>query len=598
VAASFRARLERARAALDRLDRRGAWVANFRGATFAGALVAAGLSIYEKLPRLEGWGLAGLLMAGYVALAVWHQAILSSEGRERLRVQLNERGLARLDGGWHAFPNRGERYLDPEHPYAPDLDLFGQGSLFQLIDESGTRRGEERLASWLSAPAPAEVVRARQRGSAELAGLLDFRQELLIESRLASKEKADPARFIAWAEGESLLAPIRWAQPLGWALPAAFAASACLASFHWIPSAVPWACFISLLAVAALTRKRLQAMYEAIRSSEGGFVRFENAFRLVEGQRFEDATLQATAQAVGVTASASLAAFSRRFSFAELRQSAQMHAVIHILTLWDVHWLFSLERWRARHGSQVRAWFDALAELEALSSIAGLAHVRPEFRQPAILEDRARLVARGLGHPLLDAPIRNDVALPEPGNALVITGSNMSGKTTLLRAMGANAVLALAGAPVCADAFEVGTVRVLTGMRVKDSLERGVSYFYAEVQRIKLLLSSAREAHGRALFLLDEILLGTNARERQVASREILRLLLQTGAIGAVATHDLTLSTLAEARALQVKNAHFEDQISEGKMTFDYRLRDGIVQGTNALRVLREAGIEVEDRQP
>jgi DNA mismatch repair ATPase MutS len=295
---------------------------------------------------------------------------------------------------------------------------------------------------------------------------------------------------------------------------------------------------------------------------------------------------------MGASATIALRSFSRRFGFAELRQSTQIHPVVNLLTLWDVHWMFALEGWRRAYGSQVRKWFDALAELEALSSLAGFAHVRPDFCVPTVSEGRLALATQGLGHPLLEDPVPNGVSFAD-ANAFVITGSNMSGKSTLLRALGINAVLALAGARVCATSLSISPLRVLTGMRVKDSLERGVSYFYAEVQRIKLLLDEAKAADGRALFLLDEILLGTNARERQVAAREILRLFLESGAIGMVATHDFTLSSMEGDRGLRVRNVHFEDQIVDGRMSFDYRLREGVVEQTNALRVLHAAGIDI-----
>ncbi len=287
--------------------------------------------------------------------------------------------------------------------------------------------------------------------------------------------------------------------------------------------------------------------------------------------------------------------FGRLYGFAELRQSGQLHAVINLLLLWDVHWLFRLEAWRRVNGKQVRGWFSALAELEALSSLAGLAHDRPGFVFPTLVAGEPRFEARALGHPLLDRPVRNHVSLSGGGRALLITGSNMSGKTTLLRAIGVSAVMAQAGLPCCAEALTVSELRVLTSMRVTDSLERGVSYFYAEVKRMKAVLDAAAEAKGRALFLLDELLLGTNTRERQIASRELLRLLLATGASGAITTHDLSLAELENEAPSQVKNVHFRDLVEDGKMTFDYQLREGVVDSTNALRVLRQAGIEVRE---
>jgi DNA mismatch repair ATPase MutS len=241
----------------------------------------------------------------------------------------------------------------------------------------------------------------------------------------------------------------------------------------------------------------------------------------------------------------------------------------------------------------VRRWFDALAELEALAAFATFAFERPELSFPELSPSGPLFEAKGLGHPLLESPVRNDVALLRPGEALLVTGSNMSGKTTLLRAVGTNALLAQAGAPCCAERLRLSPLEILTSMRVKDSLERGVSYFYAEVQRLKLLLDRAQAAKGQALFLLDEILLGTNTRERQIASREVIQLLLKTGAVGAVSTHDLTLASLEEESEGRVRNVHFRDHLEGEQMVFDYLLRPGVVATTNALRVLELAGIPI-----
>jgi DNA mismatch repair ATPase MutS len=276
-----------------------------------------------------------------------------------------------------------------------------------------------------------------------------------------------------------------------------------------------------------------------------------------------------------------------------VRQSGQLHPVLNLLTLWDTHTLFALERWRRAHGSQVRGWFDALAQLEAISGLAGLAFDRPTWMWPTVEEGGPRVLARGLGHPLLAESVRNDVALEGPAEALLITGSNMSGKTTLMRALGLNTVVALAGGPVCAETFDVTPLQVLTCMRVRDSLEQGVSYFYAEVRRLKLVLDAAAASRGQVLFLLDEILTGTNTRERQLASRQVLRLLLESGAIGCITTHDLSLAELAGEFPGRVHNVHFRDTVVEGQMHFDYRLREGVVDTTNALRVMALAGIPV-----
>ncbi|MDC0707690.1 DNA mismatch repair protein MutS [Stigmatella sp. ncwal1] len=580
------------RAALDRLSGRYAYL---RGLTFLGAAVLAGLTVFERLPKGAGWAVVGALVL-YAVLAVLHHGVFRRDARERLYVTLNERGLARLSGGWREFTEHGERFVSSAHPYASDLDVFGQGSLFQLLNETATRAGEERLASWLSRPAPPETVETRQGAARELAARTAFRQDLCVEARTVSQEKVDPGLFIQWAEAGPSLESIRWARRFALVLPPLTLTLYVLGDLRLLPV---WAWGLGLFAqlgVALATFGTLRQVDERLSVAERGFVRYAPLFAQLEGQPVHHPLLQrlqAGLQRPGEPAvSTHFRRFGWRYSLVEFKRHP-FHPVVHLFTFWDLHVFFALEDWRARHGAQVRQWFEALAEWEALSCLAGFAHDRPEFTWPTLVTEGPRLEAQALGHPLLDNPVPNDVSLAGPRHALLITGSNMSGKTTLMRAVGANAVLALAGAPVCAKAFTLSPLQVLTSMRVKDSLERGVSYFYAEVQRIKAVLDAATEARGQALFLLDEILLGTNTRERQIASREVLRLLLDTGACGAVTTHDVSLAVRDGEPGTHVVNVHFREHLEDGKMVFDYRLRLGVVDTTNALWVLHLAGVPI-----
>jgi hypothetical protein len=584
---------------LAELDRVSARYANLRGVTFLAAAVVSGLILFGRLPRAGWWAVLGAVVV-YIVLAVLHNGVFRREARERLYVTLNERGLARLSGAWREFTERGERFLSSSHLYAPDLDVFGQASLFQLLNETATRAGEERLASWLSAPAPAEEVVARQGAAQELAAHVDFRQELCVEARVVSREKANPGQFIQWAERGPTLESIRWSRPVALLLPPTTVALYVLGQLAVLPGWLWWVGLLLQLGVVVATRAVLRQMDESLSAGEHGFVRYAPLFERIERQELRHPLLQRLQSGLQRAGEPSISThfhrFSRLYSFVEFKRH-QFHPVVNLLTLWDIHALFALEHWRARHGHEVRGWFEALAELEALTCLAGFAHDRPDFTWPTLVAEGPRVEAKALGHPLLDAPVLNDVSLPGPRHALLITGSNMSGKTTLMRALGTNAVLALTGAPVRARELTLSPLQVLTSMRVKDSLERGVSYFYAEVQRIKAVLDAAAAAKGQALFLLDEILLGTNTRERQIASREVLRLLLGTGACGAVTTHDLSLAALADEPGMSVVNVHFRDHLEDGKMVFDYQLRPGVVDTTNALRVLRMAGVPVTDAE-
>ncbi len=595
---TYRDRVATAKTQLAQLDAKGGRFANLRLATF---LIAVGLALTTLFGRLPGWGFLAALgtMAIYAAFAVRHAKVIREERTAKTVLLLNERGLARLAGKWRDFPSQGERYRVDGHLYVGDLDVFGHGSLFQRLDETSTQTGEKLLAGWLSAPTKSIAeISARQNALKQLSPLIDFRQLLVSETRQAVAQKADPSKFIRWVENGSSIASLKWAFVLAHILP--------LVTFGlWVGAQtqvlLEWVPYLGLglqIAVVVITAPKLAEMYAQLAMGEQGFVQFEHTFEAIDAQQFSDPLLSRLKLGLatgGPPVSKRLKAFERLHGFASLRSAKEVHWIINALLLWDLHFLFRIERWRSALGTGVRGWFESLAQLEALSSMATWGYENPAHCWPEVDDSPVHFDAQQLGHPLLDAPVRNDVTLEGPGTALVITGSNMSGKTTLMRAMGLNTVMALAGMPVCASALKVSAVQVLTSMRVKDSLERGVSYFYAEVQRIKAVLDVARANPQKTIFLLDELLMGTNTRERQIASRELMRMLLSTGAAGALTTHDLSLTELASDPKVKVRNVHFCDLEKNGEMTFDYLLRDGVVETTNALDVLRRAGVDIRE---
>ncbi len=589
-------RVASAKERLAQLDARGGRLANLRLATF---LAAAGLALATIFGFLPGWGFLSALgtMGIYAALAVRHAKVIREERTVKTLLLLNERGLARLAGKWRDFPSQGEKYRVEGHLYVGDLDVFGHGSLFQRLDETSTQAGEKLLAGWLAEPTKsAKEIISRQAALKELAGLIDFRQRLVSETRQVVAQKADPSKFIRWVENGSSISSLKWAFALAHVLP--------LVTFGlWVGVQarvlLDWVPYVGLglqIAIVVVTSPKLAAMYAQLAMGEQGFVQFEHTFEAIDAQPFSDPLLRqlkAGLSTGGPAVSQRLKRFERLHGFASLRSAKEVHWLVNALLLWDLHFLFRIERWRSELGTGVRGWFDSLSQLEALSSMATWAYENPGCAWPEVDEGPVHFEAKALGHPLLDHPVLNDVVLEGPGTAVVITGSNMSGKTTLMRAMGLNTILALAGMPVCARALKVSVSQVLTSMRVNDSLERGVSYFYAEVQRIKAVLDAAKAHPGHTLFLLDELLMGTNTRERQIASRELMRMLLSTGASGALTTHDLSLTELANYPGVKVRNVHFRDLEKDGEMTFDYVLRDGVVQTTNALEVLRRAGVDI-----
>jgi DNA mismatch repair ATPase MutS len=355
------------------------------------------------------------------------------------------------------------------------------------------------------------------------------------------------------------------------------------------------------IALGILVSGRLSPMLEAVSARESTATRWRAMITAIEREAVAAPLLLGLRDRLaggGRHASAEIAAFEHIVGFVDARRNEMFRFLIGPLLMWDVHCAWALLRWRARAGSRLRGWLDALGEIEALASLGAFAFEHPDFAWP---EPTAQpmLDAGSLGHPLIadDRRVGNDVRLPSAGRALVVTGSNMSGKSTLLRAIGVNAVLAFAGAPVCARTMRIGPARVATSMRVDDSLEQGVSHFYAELRRLKQVIDLAREPNRvqPVFFLFDEILHGTNSRERVIGACAVVRELLALGALGAVSTHDLGITALERELGGSVENVHFEEQVAGDAMTFDYVLRPGIVQSSNALRLMRAMGIDVVD---
>lgn len=554
---------------------------------------------------------AWLLLPGaaFLGLVVAHERTYRARARARRAAAFHEAGLERLEGRFAGRGAAGERFADPAHPYAADLDLFGQGSLFELLCAARTRPGEERLAAWLQAGASAGVVRARQRAVAELTPRLLLREDLAV---LGDEVAAgvDAARVAAWASSPPLLPA--WTLPATAGLLAALAA-ALAAWAAELTGPLPFAAV--LLAEGAL----LRVLRDPLARVAGGVDRPARELQVLalvlsrlEREPFQEPrllALQATltgapGQPGGATGPAADPASRRIAALVRLVERLawaqnQFFAPIGFLLLWRPWQALAVERWRRRAGPAVAAWLDAVAELEALSSLAGHAFEHPSDPFPELLDPAPGappvLEGEGLAHPLLRQAVPNDLALGGAGpRALLVSGSNMSGKSTWLRTVGVNVVLAQAGAPVRARRLRLTPLSPGATLRIQDSLQAGRSRFYAEITRLKQLADLAA-GPVPLLFLLDEILHGTNSHDRRLGAEAVLTELLARGAIGLVTTHDLALTALGEGAAAvpAIQNAHFEDQVADGELHFDYRLRPGVVTHSNALALMRAVGLPV-----
>jgi DNA mismatch repair ATPase MutS len=481
-----------------------------------------------------------------------------------------------------------------------DLDVCGEASLFRLLTTPTVPPGHATIRDWLLAPAAPEEIRRRQEAVAELAPQVDLRQTLEAAGRLLdSPDPESIEAFLDWAEEEPWLPEHRGVVLGARILPLLTGALAALQL--WGPVRGPWWVFslVATFALASAHRGRIHALMEAASGGQERFGRYAALLTLLMEMDVEAPALREVQEKVRsspVGAPRELLRLGRRVGWADIRFSGMAHAPLQALLAWDVHLLTLLEGWKRRSGPHVREWLAALGRLEALLALAALKADHPEWCFPSFVEgEEPHVRARGLGHPLLppSSCVANDVEVGPPGTFLFVTGSNMSGKSTLLRAVGINAVLAQTGGPVCALEMEMTPAAVLTSMRTTDSLAQGVSQYMAELKRIQQVVEGARRGR-EVIYLLDEPLQGTNEAERRVAVQTILGHLLEAGAIGAVATHDLQLDGIPKLSGA-ARAVHLEGQVQEGDggpiLSFDYSLRSGRATSTNALALLRAVGL-------
>jgi hypothetical protein len=545
-------------------------------------------------------GLGATLIAAFVALVVWHARVIDAVERTDAAREVNAQALARLGRDWASLadvPPPSTLDFDA-HPYARDLDLFGHASLTKWLGPAATESGTARVFSWLLAPADPEIVRARQSAVQELASKVEWRETLSTEGYLGRIKPSELDAFLSWLESGS--SSPRWLRILVVALTAsiwiliAAQALGIVASGLWLVPMVPG------IILSFVSARRADAVFDRVSVGERALRRYAAMLAHATAEQWSSPELLRLQQQLraGGEAPAAIRRVARLAEWSELRTSAAvLHFPIQAATLWDFHVLFAIERWRSRCGRHTRAWLEALAEIDALAVFASIAHHEPDWTLPRIdrLEDAIRATAAG--HPLISADRRvaNDVEVGPAGTVLLITGSNMSGKSTLLRAIGLNIVLAEAGAPVCATAFSMPPAALYTSIRVQDSLELGLSYFMAALARLKDIVDAAESHDDRSrvlVYLLDEVLQGTNSIERAIAVRAVARHLLDAGAIGAMTTHDLGLAD-EPPLASAAKLVHFTEHVEpDGKMSFDYRLRPGLATSRNALRLMQLIGIQ------
>ena len=528
----------------------------------------------------------------FVALLVIHERIARRGALAARAIGFYERGLSRLDGRWAGTGETGARFLDPDHPYAGDLDLFGNGSVFQLMSGARTSAGETALANWLLRPATAEEVRRRQAAVVELRPKLDLREDLaLLGEDVRSGLHADALRRWGAAPPVQVSAFARWATIL-------LSVATTAALIGYFLQLLPFSPFLLglLLEIALLMQlgPLLTKIFAGVELPASDLRLLADVLERFEREQFEGALLQDLRTRLdtdGRPASRQIARLRKIVEYHDWGRN-QAFAPIALILLWHAHLGFAVERWRVRSGRKIGEWIETVGEIEALNSIAGYSAEHPDDVWPELVGEGPLFEGTGIAHPLLEAGVRNDLLLNRDMRLFVVSGSNMSGKSTMLRSVGLNVVLAWAGAPVRARSLRLSPLAVGAAMRVQDSIQDGKSRFYAEITRLRQVMDLA-SGSTPLLFLLDELLSGTNSHDRRIGAEAIVRTLVESGAVGLVTTHDLALAEIVPKLAPHATNVHFEDHVEDGRISFDYRMRPGVVAKSNALELMRSVGLNV-----
>ena len=538
------------------------------------------------------WGAVLMLLLLVLLLTgIWHIHIENARDAARRGMRFYQSGLERLDGTWSGKGSPGTEFLDAHHLYAADLDLFGAGSLFELLNAAHTQIGRTTLAAWLLEPASPQEIVARQGAIKELSPKVDFRERLGFLS-VAAQTWIPTDSLVSWAGQPRILNsnPVR---VMAFCLPWLSLLLVIAGQWQWCLSALA-----VQYALARFYKRRVQDVTRTVGVVQHDLKCIAEIFECLEAENFTSARLtrvDSGGSCSGVRASEAIQRLATFYSWIASRGNPLI-AVIGGWLLLETQVAFAVEAWRARFGMMVEPWLHHLGEIEALSSLAGYAFEHPEDPFPELLPASApaQIQAEGLKHPLMVEArcVGNDVSLGPDCRLVVVSGSNMSGKSTYLRTLGVNLALALAGAPVRARKFRMTHLRIGASIRTMDSLQEGISRFYAEIIRLGQIVKIAGQGTP-LVFLLDEILGGTNSHDRRIGAGCVARNLVERGALGLITTHDLALAQIAQEIHPPGANYHFEDEILDGKMSFDYRLRPGVVQKSNALELMRSVGLDV-----
>ncbi|MGA8090240.1 MAG: mismatch repair protein [Terracidiphilus sp.] len=532
-----------------------------------------------------------LPVAAFVWLAVWHEKKLQWIRWRQRALTFYERGIARIEDRWAGAGETGDRFLDEAHPYARDLDLFGKASLFELLCTARTRAGEETLAAWLLAAAPVAEIKARHAAVRDLRERVKLREDLFCIGE-SVRAGVQPDKLARWGEQKPILKST------------SVRVITTLLGMLWIAAMITWAVLgwgTLALAISALNLawahrifQRWDAAADAIEEAAHDLDILAGVLRLIDQGQFSATCLkeiQGRLRHAEYSPADAIRKLDRIVGYVESRRNPAL-GLFNVLMFWNAQCVFLAESWQQEFGPQIRGWLEAVGEFEALTALAGYAFEHPDDVLPEFVERGPLFEAKEITHPLLPAnvAVRNDVKLDGAVQLMVLSGPNMAGKSTFIRCLGVNAVLAQCGAPVRARSLRMSPLAVAASICVLDSLSGGTSRFYAEIRRLKVA-EDLSAGPIPVFFLMDELLSGTNSHDRLEGTKLVVRSLMEHGAIGIVSTHDLALAEIPAAMNGRAVNCHFEDRLEDGKLIFNYKLKPGVVKTSNALELMRSIGL-------
>ena len=600
MARLYQDNVEKYQAAYDKTQVRYNWVAYLRLIVFILGSIATYL-LFSINPYV-GIGSGVVFLVAFLYLIKYHVQLSNLQSHRSRLIQINKEELQALSGDFSAF-DPGKPFIDPSHPYSFDMDLFGERSLFQSLNRTVTLLGRKSLAECLSFPLQtSQAILDRQEAIADLAQRMPWTQKFQALGYGKLEAVEDIERLQEWLDSPNYFESHRYTPIMLWVLPGLFIASlliSLISLFPFFPINIPWhlsaVIFLFNLGVVSQHVNRTNKTQSQVGKQSRMLEKFSELFRHMEETEFSSKQillLQEKLVTEGVHASRAITQLGEISGNLDQRLNLVAGVLLNGMILWDIQIVTRLERWKSTYRDRMQSWFQTLGTWDAWVSLSRLAANHPEYCWPKPIAGTPSIEAKGLGHPFIpqDERVDNDLYLEESGTFWLVTGANMAGKSTYLRSIGVNLILAMAGAPVCAADMRFTPMPLVTSMRASDSLQEQTSYFYAELKRLKYIMDILRE-QGTAFVMVDEMLRGTNSRDKQTGSKRFIEQLIQLQGMGLIATHDLGLGELQEQYPGKVYNKRFEVDISDGALHFDYKLKAGLSQNLNATFLMEEMGI-------